>query len=68
VDSKAGKVYYKPLAGENMATVDAHLGVLETLVTVGGTYDAPAHDITFQGLSFVSSVAINTELGELTLL
>jgi hypothetical protein len=56
LDSKAGKVYYKPLSGENMATVDAHLGVLETLVAVGGTYDAPAHDITFQDLSFVSVV------------
>jgi hypothetical protein len=55
LDSKAGKVYYKPLSGENMATADAHLGVLETLVSVGGSYDAPAHDITFQDLSFVSS-------------
>jgi hypothetical protein len=68
LDSNAGKVYYKPLAGENMATADAHLGVLETLVTVGGTYDAPAHDITFQGVSFVSSVPIGIELGKLTLL
>ncbi|KAH7393808.1 hypothetical protein DE146DRAFT_746577 [Phaeosphaeria sp. MPI-PUGE-AT-0046c] len=55
LDSKAGKVYYKPLNGENMATADARLGVLETLVAVGGTYDAPAHDITFQGLSFSHS-------------
>jgi hypothetical protein len=55
LDSQAGKVYYKPLNGENMATVDARLGVLETLVSVGGSYDAPAHDITFQGLSFVST-------------
>jgi hypothetical protein len=55
LDSNAGKVYYKPLNGENMATADTHLGVLETLVSVGGTYDAPAHDITFQGLGFVST-------------
>jgi hypothetical protein len=56
LDSNAGKVYYKPLNGENMATADTHLGVLETLVSVGGTYDAPAHDITFQGLGFVSTL------------
>jgi hypothetical protein len=55
LDSSAGKVYYKPLSGQNMATADAHLGVLETLISVGGSYDAPAHDITFQGLSFVST-------------
>jgi hypothetical protein len=55
LDSQAGKVYYKPLSGQNMATVDARLGVLETLISVGGSYDAPAHDITFQGLSFVST-------------
>jgi hypothetical protein len=58
LDSNAGKVYYKPLNGENMATADARLGVLETLISVGGTYDAPAHDITFQGLGFVSVLAI----------
>ncbi|KAK1753332.1 pectin lyase-like protein, partial [Echria macrotheca] len=52
LDSAAGKVYYKPLAGENMATAKTYLGVLETLVAVGGTYDNPAHDITFQGVSF----------------
>jgi len=55
LDGGAGKVYYKPLSGESMASLDAHLGILETLVVVGGTYDAPAHDITFQGVSFVST-------------
>lgn len=60
VDSQAGKVYYKPLSGENMATVDARLGVLETLVAVGGTYDSPAHDITFQGIDFVSGSKYET--------
>ncbi|KAH4977337.1 hypothetical protein HBI76_226230 [Parastagonospora nodorum] len=55
LDSKAGKVYYKLLSGENLASLDAHLGVLETLVVVGGTYDAPAHDITFEGVSFAHS-------------
>lgn len=55
VDSKAGKVLYKPLNGENMATAETYLGVLEAIVIVGGTYEAPAHDITFQGISFVSA-------------
>lgn len=54
LDSKNGKVYYKPLAGENMATAETYLGVLEAIVMVGGTYDNPAHDITFQGFTIVS--------------
>jgi len=53
LDSKAGKVHYKPLAGENMSTAETYLGILEAIVVVGGTYDSPAHDITFRGLSFV---------------
>ncbi|KFY47952.1 hypothetical protein V495_01716 [Pseudogymnoascus sp. VKM F-4514 (FW-929)] len=52
VDSSAGIIYYKPLAGENMATVETYLGRLEALITVGESYDRPAHDITFEGLNF----------------
>jgi hypothetical protein len=53
LDSAAGKVYYKPLNGENMATAKTYLGVLETLIAVGGTsYSSPAHDITFSGINF----------------
>lgn len=52
LDSAAGKVYYKPLTGENMSTAKTYLGVLETLISVGGTYSSPAHDITFSGINF----------------
>lgn len=54
LDSNAGRVYYKPLNGENMATVDAYLGIQECLIAVGNTYSDPAHDIVFSGLNFVS--------------
>jgi hypothetical protein len=53
-DSDAGTVYYKPLDGEDMGTIDTYLGVQETLISVGGTYDEPAHDISFSGIKFVS--------------
>ncbi|OAG07405.1 uncharacterized protein CC84DRAFT_1242942 [Paraphaeosphaeria sporulosa] len=52
LDSGAGKVYYKPLSGEKIESVDAYLGILETLVVLGGSYDNPVHDISFEGLSF----------------
>src|SRR3569833_290231 len=58
LDSKAGKVYYKPLSGEDMSTVDTYLGVLEAIVVVGGTYDNPAHDIAFRGLSVVRRFSV----------
>jgi hypothetical protein len=66
LDSGAGKVYYKPLAGEAMNSVEAYLGVLETLVVFGGTYANPVHDLSFQNVSFVSplslfSVEINSD-------
>lgn len=60
LDSAAGKVYYKPLAGEDMSTAKSYLGVLETLVSVGGTYANPAHDISFQDISFVSRPSADT--------
>jgi hypothetical protein len=53
LDSAAGKVYYKPLSGEKMDSLQAYLGVLETLLIFGGTYDNLVHDITFEGISFV---------------
>jgi hypothetical protein len=56
LDSGAGKIYYKPLSGENMGSIDTYLGALETLVVLGGSYDSPVHDISFQGLSFVGSL------------
>lgn len=50
----SNKVYYKPLDGEDMATVDARLGVQEALLSISGTYDEPAHDISIEGFTFVS--------------
>ncbi|KAK3370644.1 hypothetical protein B0H63DRAFT_514694 [Podospora didyma] len=56
LDSAAGKVYYKPLSGENMATAKTYLGILETIIAVGGTaYNSPAHDIQFSGINFAHS-------------
>ncbi|KAI3318055.1 pectin lyase-like protein [Xylariaceae sp. AK1471] len=55
LDSAAGKVYYKPLSGENLATAATYLGIQEVLISVGGTYDSPAHDISFDGITFAHS-------------
>ncbi|ORY11696.1 hypothetical protein BCR34DRAFT_652167 [Clohesyomyces aquaticus] len=55
LDSAAGKLYYKPLNGEDMSKVDAYLATLETIVAVGGTYASPAHDIVFKDVSYAHS-------------
>lgn len=47
-----GALSYIPLAGQNMSTVSVELPVLQSLVDVGGTYDAPAHHISFSGITF----------------
>jgi hypothetical protein len=54
LDSEAGLVYYMPLDGEDLSSVDSYLGTLEALVILGGTYEEPIHDINFEGLNFVS--------------
>ena len=47
-----GILSYIPLAGQNMSTVTVELPVLQSLVNIGGTYDAPAHNISFSGVTF----------------
>ncbi|KAJ4137158.1 hypothetical protein NW768_002739 [Fusarium equiseti] len=55
LDRNQSTVYYKPLAGEDMATASAHLGIQEVLMVVGGTYEEPVHDLLFKGISFEHS-------------
>ena len=50
-----GTLYYIPLAGQNMSTVSVELPLLQSLVDVGGTYDAPAHHISFAGITFTGT-------------
>ncbi|MGI5270451.1 ricin-type beta-trefoil lectin domain protein [Nonomuraea sp. CA-218870] len=50
-----GALSYIPLAGQNMSQVSVELPVLQSLVQVGGTYDAPAHHLTFSGITFTGT-------------
>jgi hypothetical protein len=51
-DTAAGVLYYIPLSGQDMSKADVELPQIEYLLSVSGTLEAPAHDITFQGLTF----------------
>ncbi|GAA1631467.1 RICIN domain-containing protein [Nonomuraea maheshkhaliensis] len=55
LDPATGALSYIPLAGQSMADVSVELPVLQSLVQVGGTYDAPAHHITFSGITFTGT-------------
>ena len=52
LDSREGKVYYIPRAGENMQTADVEVPAVETLLHVEGTPDRPVTDVTFCGITF----------------
>ncbi|MEO3859475.1 RICIN domain-containing protein [Acrocarpospora sp. B8E8] len=55
INPGTGVLSYIPLAGQNMSTVGVELPVLQSLVNIGGTYDAPAHHITFTGITFTGT-------------
>ncbi|MGN9908781.1 RICIN domain-containing protein [Phytohabitans sp. LJ34] len=50
-----GVLSYIPRAGQNMSTASVELPALQSLVNIGGTYDAPAHHITFTGVTFTGT-------------
>ncbi|MBW6526484.1 right-handed parallel beta-helix repeat-containing protein [Sphingomonas sp. RHCKR7] len=51
-DPGAGKIYYKPRAGEDVARLEVVLPRLESLMSIAGSYADPIRDLHFIGLSF----------------
>jgi len=52
LDADAGRIYYKPAAGVDLAQADVQLPRLPLLVSIAGTPQAPIHDLTIKGLQF----------------
>ena len=52
LDRPAHRVYYVPRPGENLATADVEMPVLQTLVEASGTAADPIHNIVFRGIQF----------------
>ncbi len=59
LDTTAGVLYYKPLAGQDMAQARVELPKLESLLQIGGTYDAPARNLRFENLTFTGTSWLN---------
>ncbi|WP_240506746.1 RICIN domain-containing protein [Thermoactinospora rubra] len=55
INPGTGALYYIPAAGQNMSDLSVELPILQYLVSIGGTYDAPAHHITFSGITFTGT-------------
>jgi hypothetical protein len=55
LNSATGVLYYAPPAGQTMSNVSVELPTLQSLVNIGGTYDAPAHHISFNGITFTGT-------------
>ncbi|TWD81717.1 parallel beta helix pectate lyase-like protein [Kribbella amoyensis] len=52
LDSKAGKLFYKPADGRSAGDSEIRLPRLESLIQIGGSYAEPVRDLTFSGLQF----------------
>ncbi|CAL9437388.1 hypothetical protein SUDANB95_02160 [Actinosynnema sp. ALI-1.44] len=55
VRPSAGHLFYIPRAGQDVNAAKVELPTLQSLVQVGGTYAAPAHHITFSGITFTGT-------------
>ncbi|XVV00498.1 ricin-type beta-trefoil lectin domain protein [Actinosynnema sp. CA-248983] len=55
VRPSAGQLFYIPRAGQNVNAANVEFPMLQSLVQVGGTYAAPAHHITFSGVTFTGT-------------
>lgn len=51
-DLKAGKIYYWPRGGEDLAHAKVFAPAMETLVNIQGTPDKPVDNIRFRGIAF----------------
>lgn len=52
LDERAGRVYYWPREGENLASARVVAPALETLVEILGTRERPVQHVRFEGIAF----------------
>jgi hypothetical protein len=52
LDRLKHRLYYRPRAGQNMATADVEAPALQTLISADGSASSPVHNIRFSNLEF----------------
>ncbi|WP_330175976.1 discoidin domain-containing protein [Streptomyces sp. NBC_01498] len=55
LDRTAGEIFYLPEPGQNMATADVTVPVVQDLVDLNGTRSNPVRNVAFEGLTFSHS-------------
>lgn len=55
IDPDAGTLYYKPAAGIDPNSLDVELPRLQSLVSIGGTYQKPVTGLAFSGIQFTGT-------------
>ena len=51
LDNNEGYVYYMPKSGEDMATAEVIMPVLEKIIDISGTESQPVENLSFEGLT-----------------
>ncbi|MCQ6560467.1 right-handed parallel beta-helix repeat-containing protein [Paenibacillus mendelii] len=64
LDRSAGYLYYKPFAGENMATAAAVAPTLQTLLSGTGTLNDPLQHVQIKGLTFAYATWLQPSTGD----
>ncbi|WP_329213796.1 right-handed parallel beta-helix repeat-containing protein [Streptomyces sp. NBC_01485] len=64
LNTRTGTLYYKPLPGQHMSSADVEMPKLESLLSVGGTYRAPATHLAFSGLQFSHTSWLQPSTGQ----
>jgi hypothetical protein len=52
LDPHGGKLYYKPADGVDPNSLDIELPRLQSLISIGGSYDTPVTGLSFEGIQF----------------
>lgn len=63
LDESKDTIYYIPRAGEDMATADAELPVVEVLIDGQGQCESPVSNLRFEGLTFAYATWLDPSSG-----
>ncbi|GAA0339185.1 RICIN domain-containing protein [Actinoallomurus spadix] len=64
LNTATGTLYYIPRSGQSMSSADVELPLIQSLLDVGGTYDSPAHDLAFSGITFSGTSWLGPSSGQ----
>ncbi len=64
LDTHANVVYYVPRPGEDLRRADVEMPIAQSLLTMTGTFEAPIHDLKFEGVTFAHTTWLSPDTNE----